>query len=106
LRCTKPLFTSQNRVETSWKKFAMFFFNMRILNLDFYGSTPQICWESNDCRSSFFFLLNFFPIECLKILRQRGAVADASARNKRSGFKSLQGILIFALLFFANSHCF
>jgi hypothetical protein len=27
--------SSQNRVETSWKKFARFF-NMRVLDLDFY----------------------------------------------------------------------
>jgi hypothetical protein len=37
LQSTKPLFTSQNRVETSWKKFPVFF-NMCILYLDFYGS--------------------------------------------------------------------
>jgi hypothetical protein len=35
---TKPLFTTQNRVEISWKKFAHFF-NMRVLGLDFYDFT-------------------------------------------------------------------
>jgi hypothetical protein len=32
----KPLFASQNRVETSWKKFGIFF-SMRVLDLDFYA---------------------------------------------------------------------
>jgi hypothetical protein len=32
---TKPLFTAQNRLETSWKKFARFFLNMRLLDLRF-----------------------------------------------------------------------
>jgi hypothetical protein len=41
LQSTKPLFTSQNRVETSWKKFAIFF-SMRVLDLDFYGWEPYL----------------------------------------------------------------
>jgi hypothetical protein len=37
---TKPLFTSQNRVETRRKKIRPFFFNIRVLDLDFYDETP------------------------------------------------------------------
>jgi hypothetical protein len=34
---TKPLFTAQNMVETSRKNLSVFF-NMRVLDLDFYAS--------------------------------------------------------------------
>jgi hypothetical protein len=37
---TKPLFTSQNRMETSWKNSPVFF-NMLVLDLDFYGANPK-----------------------------------------------------------------
>jgi hypothetical protein len=40
LRSTKPLFTSQNRAETSWKKLALFP-NWRVLYLAFYGNYPS-----------------------------------------------------------------
>jgi hypothetical protein len=39
---TKPFFTSQNRAETSRKKNSPVFFNMRIPDLDFYGSANAI----------------------------------------------------------------
>jgi hypothetical protein len=44
---TKPLFTAQNRVETSWKKIRPFFFNMRVLDLDFYSLASESSWS--DC---------------------------------------------------------